>query len=54
MLNKKSGFKLKIEINFPTSMQHGPKISIKFITSIEQLKFIIKNEFKQVIDNETY
>ena len=30
------------------------KISRKFITSIEQLKFIFENEFKQVIDNESY
>lgn len=30
------------------------KISRKFITSIEQLKFIFENEFKQVINNESY
>jgi len=30
------------------------KISRKFITSIEKLKFIFENEFKQVIDNESY
>ena len=30
------------------------KISRKFITSIEQLKFIFENEFKQVIDDESY
>ncbi len=30
------------------------KISRKFITSIEQLKYIFENEFKQVIDNKSY
>ncbi len=30
------------------------KISRKFITSIEQLKFIFKNEFEQVVDNESF
>ena len=30
------------------------KISRKFITNIKQLKFIFENEFKQVIDNESY
>ena len=30
------------------------KISRKFITSIEQLRFIFENEFKQVIDDESY
>ena len=30
------------------------KISRKFITSIQQLKFIFKNEFYQVVDNESY
>ena len=30
------------------------KISRKFITSIQQLKFIFKNEFNKVIDNESY
>ena len=30
------------------------KISRKFITNIEQLKYVFENEFKQVIDNESY
>ena len=30
------------------------KISRKFITSIEQLKYIFENEFNQVIDNKSY
>ena len=30
------------------------KISRKFITSIEQLKFIFKNKFEQVVDNESF
>lgn len=30
------------------------KISRKFITSIEQLKFIFNIEFEEVIDNESY
>ena len=30
------------------------KISRKFITSIEQFRFIFEKEFKQVIDDESY